>query len=63
MEMRIILLYLLKHFDFQLNGKQLETVNHPKYNGMNTFTMGPSDVYGNYLGMYVNVYPRIKSRL
>ena len=63
MEMRLILLHLFKDHDFQLNGKQQQTVNNPKYSGMNTFTMAPGSVYDGFIGMYVNVYPRIKSKL
>ena len=59
MEMRLILLYLFKDYDFQLTKEQL---NH-NVSGINLFTMGP----GSYkkdelLGLYVDVIPR-KSRL
>jgi cytochrome P450 len=63
MEMRLILLHLFKDHDFQLNGKQLQTVNDKKYMGMNTFTLGPGSIYDGYLGMYVNIFPRLKSKL
>ena len=62
MEMRLILLNLLKHHDFTLDERQKETVNDKKYLGINTFTMGPVDIYGGLLGMYVNIHLR-KSKL
>ena len=62
MEMRLILLNLFKNYDFVLDSKQKETINNPKYMGINTFTMGPQNVYDGILGMYVNVIPR-KSKL
>jgi cytochrome P450 len=61
-EMRIILLHLLKHFTFSLPKNQLENYDqdHISLNGV---TMGPrsiynKDLYGKLLGMYVNVIPR-----
>ena len=30
--------------------------------GINTFTMGPADIKGGLLGMYINIYPR-KSKI
>lgn len=59
MEMRLILLYLFKDYDFQLTQEQL---NH-NISGVNLFTMGP----GSYkkdelLGLYVDIVPR-KSKL
>ena len=62
MEMRLILLNIFKHHDFTLEKRQLETVNDPKYMGVNTFTMGPGSVYDGLLGMYVNIHLR-KSKL
>ena len=62
MEMRLILLNLLKHHDFTLDERQEKTVNDAKYMGVNTFTLGPGDVYGGLLGMYVNIHLR-KSKL
>ena len=62
MEMRLILLHLFKNHDFTLEEKQAETVNDPKYRGVNTFTMGPADVYGGLLGMYMNIHLR-KSKM
>ena len=50
-----------KNFDFELDHKQKETVNDPMYMGINTFTMGPANVYDNdeeLLGMHVHVIPR-----
>jgi len=59
MEMRLILLYIFKSFDFALSELQMETVDDPKYKGFNTFTMGPKSVYENELvGMYAHVIPR-----
>ena len=70
MEMRLILLHLLRHHDFILEERQNETINDPEYMGVNTFTMGPGDVYdnlsegltGGLLGMYVTIHLR-KSKL
>ena len=62
MEMRLILLNIFKNYDFILNSKQKKTINDPKYMGINTFTMGPQNIYDGILGMYVNVIPR-KSKL
>ena len=62
MEMRLILLHLFKNHDFTLEKKQEETINDPKYMGLNTFTMGPADIYGGFLGMYMNIHLR-KSKL
>ena len=58
MEMRLILLNIFKNHDFILEKKQEETINDPKYKGINTFTMGPMDIYGGLLGMYVNIIIR-----
>ena len=52
---------LIKDHDFILSEKQKETINDPKYMGINTFTMGPGDVNGGILGMYTNIY-LIKSK-
>ncbi len=62
MEMRLILLHLFKNHDYTLDKRQEETIQDKKYMGINTFTMGPADVYGGLLGMYVNIHLR-KSRL
>ena len=62
MEMRIILLNLFKNHDFSLEKKQSETINDPKYMGINTFTMGPADVHGGLMGMYMNIHLR-KSKI
>tara|TARA_B100000470_G_C19475206_1_gene251944 strand:- start:63 stop:548 length:486 start_codon:yes stop_codon:yes gene_type:complete len=62
MEMRLILLNIFRNHDFTLEKRQLETVNNPKYMGVNTFTMGPGSVYDGLLGMYVNIHLR-KSKL
>ena len=62
MEMRLILLHLFKNHDFTLEKKQAETIEDPKYMGLNTFTMGPADIYGGFLGMYMNIHLR-KSKI
>ena len=62
MEMRLILLNLFKYHDFKLSDEQIATIDDPKYMGINTFTMGPADIKGGLLGMYINVYPR-KSKI
>lgn len=62
MEMRLILLHLFKDHDFTLDSRQEKTVHDKKYLGINTFTMGPADVYGGLLGMYMKLHLR-KSRL
>ena len=62
MEMRLILLNLFKDCDFELDSKQKETINDPKYMGINTFTMGPQSVHGDILGMHCHVILR-KSKL
>ena len=62
MEMRLILLHLLKYHDFTLTDKQALTVNDNKYMGTNTFTLGPTDIEGDVLGMYMNIHLR-KSKL
>ena len=62
MEMRLILLNLIKNYDFLLDPKQKETIHDPKYMGINTFTMGPQNVYDGIIGMYCIVIPR-KSKL
>ena len=62
MEMRVILLHLFKNHDFSLSDEQKKTINDPKYMGINTFTMGPQDVRGGLIGMYVNIRLR-KSKL
>jgi len=62
MEMRIILLNIFKNHDFILEQKQMNTINDPKYMGINTFTMGPQDVHGGLIGMYMNIHLR-KSKI
>tara|TARA_B100001094_G_scaffold197641_1_gene191686 strand:+ start:368 stop:1861 length:1494 start_codon:yes stop_codon:yes gene_type:complete len=62
MEMRLILLNLFKDLDFKLSDEQVVTIDDPKYMGINTFTMGPADIKGGLLGMYINIYPR-KSKI
>ena len=58
-EMRLILLYLFKDYDFLLTQEQL---NHD-IKSINLFTMGPGSYkQDELLGLYVNVVPR-KSRL
>ena len=47
---------------FTFDDQQEKTTDDPKYMGINTFTLGPQDVYGGLLGMYVNIHLR-KSRL
>ena len=61
-EMRIILLHLLKHFYFTLPKKQLNTYNQETIS-INLQTLGPRNIYNNNLnqkklGMYVNVIER-----
>jgi cytochrome P450 len=62
MEMRLILLHIFKNHEFTLTDKQLMTVDDKKYMGTNTFTLGPTDIEGGVLGMYVNIHLR-KSKL
>jgi len=62
MEMRLILLNLFKDHDFILSDEQIKTINDPKYMGVNTFTLGPADIKGGLLGMYMNIHLR-KSKL
>ena len=62
MEMRLILLHIFKDHDFTLSDKQALTVDDKKYMGTNTFTLGPTDIEGDVLGMYVNIHLR-KSKL
>ena len=62
MEMRLILLHLFKNHDFTLDERQMNTINDPKYMGINTFTMGPADIYGGLIGMYMNIHLR-KSKI
>jgi len=60
MEMRLILLHIFKHFTFELTDDQKETIHDPNYKGINTFTMGPQDIYNpTSLGMYVHIIPRM----
>ena len=62
MEMRLILLHLFKNHDFTFDERQMKTIDDPKYMGINTFTLGPGDVYGGLIGMYMNIHLR-KSKL
>ena len=62
MEMRLILLNIFKDHDFILSDKQVATIDDPKYMGVNTFTMGPADIKGGLLGMYMNIHLR-KSKI
>lgn len=62
MEMRLILLYLLKHYDFQMTPKQQATIYNPQYKGLNGFTMGPGSIHmedlGELYGMEMSVMRR-----
>ena len=59
MEMRLILLYLFKYYDFELSRKQQESVDTPSYQGVNLFTLGPGSIKNDELiGMYMNIIPR-----
>ena len=62
MEMRLILLNLFKNHDFTLSEKQIKTADDPKYMGVNTFTLGPADIHGGLIGMYMNIHLR-KSKI
>jgi cytochrome P450 len=62
MEMRLILLNIFKDHDFILSDEQVATIDDPKYMGVNTFTMGPADIKGGLLGMYMNIHLR-KSKI
>ena len=62
MEMRLILLNLFKNHDFTLSEKQSLTADDPKYMGINTFTLGPADIHGGLIGMYMNIHLR-KSKI
>ena len=63
MEMRLILLYIFKDYDFNLSYDQLLTVDDKSYQGVNLFTMGPKSIKNDELvGLYLDVVPR-KSRL
>jgi cytochrome P450 len=58
-EMRLILLQLIKNFEFSLTKDQLNTYSNENMT-FNTFTMGPRNIYNyslqdNRLGMYVNI--------
>jgi len=58
-EMRIILLHLLKHYSFSLTEKQMNTYNQDDL-GLNQFTLGPRDIYDyNKNGLYVKVTKRL----
>lgn len=59
LEMRLILLYLFRDFDFTLTNEQEKTVSNTKYLGINTFTLAPKSINKDeLLGMYLNVYLR-----
>ena len=69
LEMRLILLYLLRDYTFVLTNKQLLNAMDDNYLGSNRATMGPVDVYNTinindkglrpyHLGMYCNVISR-----
>ncbi len=69
LEMRLILLYLLRDYTFVLTDKQLLNAMDDNYLGSNRATMGPVDVYNTinindkglrpyHLGMYCNVISR-----
>ena len=61
--MRLILLHLFKHYDFNLSYDQLLTTHNSDYQGINLFTMGPQSIHKKeLLGMYVNIVKR-KSNL
>jgi cytochrome P450 len=58
-EMRIILLHLLKHYSFSLSEKQKDTYTQEDI-GLNRFTLGPRDIYNyNKNGLYVKIKKRI----
>jgi hypothetical protein len=58
-EMRIILLHLLKDYSFSLTPDQQKNTYNQDEIGFNKFTFGPRDIYNyNKLGLYVNVTPR-----
>ena len=59
-EMRIILLHLLKDYSFSLTlDQQKNAYNHDEI-GFNKFTFGPRDIYDyNKLGLYVYVKKRL----
>jgi cytochrome P450 len=58
-EMRIILLHLMKRYSFSLTEKQQNTYKQEDM-GLNRFTNGPRDIYDyNKNGMYVRVKQRL----
>lgn len=64
-EMRLLLLHLLRHFNFSVTEKQLNTYNEENM-CFNSFTMGPRNIYNknlteSNLGMYINVSRRNKN--
>jgi hypothetical protein len=64
MEMRIILLNLFKEHDFRMTYEQSLASIHKRYQGLNTFTMGPQDIHDTgKIGMYMSVLPRRQSKL
>lgn len=63
--MRLLLLHLLRHFNFSVTEKQLNTYNEENM-CFNSFTMGPRNIYNknlteSNLGMYINVSRRNKN--
>ena len=59
MEMRLILLYLFKNYDFELSKDQLQMKEKYTYEGVNLFTLGPGSIKNDeLLGMYINIIPR-----
>lgn len=59
LEMRLILLYIFRDYDFTLTFEQEKTVLDKKYLGINLLTLAPKSINTNEpLGMYVNVYNR-----
>ena len=58
-EMRLILLHLMKRYSFSLTEKQKNTYKQEDL-GLNRFTLGPRDIYDyNKNGMYVRVKQRL----
>lgn len=58
MEMRIILVHLLRKYSFQLSHKQLHSYKKEDI-GINKFTLGPMDYYDrDKIGLYVNISNR-----
>ena len=58
-EMRVILLHLMKHYSFSLTEKQKKTYKQEDL-GLNRFTLGPRDIYNyNKNGLYIRVKKRL----